>query len=90
MDSEFTFRRMRKWNYQKQEYDAYVVPENWNCSVLEGLDKDINCAACGKVDKFGVMYCSFEIHNPVGFGYAVCAECHDKEMMRQIEYIRKN
>ena len=41
--------RMKKWNYQTHQYDDYSVPEDWKVSMYEtDMDKQINCAECGK------------------------------------------
>lgn len=88
---------LRKWNYQKHDYEPYEVPDSWNITdeyfTELDLDKEQNCASCGKIYKTGDMFTSKEIHNYLGLGYSVCEECHNKEMLRKYNnkkiYIKK-
>lgn len=75
---------MRKWNYEKHEYEDYSVPIDWYVSTYEtDMDKVVNCASCGKELPFGDTYTSLEIHTTVGFGYGVCEECYQREWERR-------
>lgn len=71
---------MRKWNYEKQEYEGYEVPEDWYCPVYcNDMDEKINCSSCGAIITFGDAYTSSIIHNPCSFGYPVCCNCKQVE-----------
>lgn len=77
---------MKKWNFETHQYEEYIVPLDWNVSMYEtDMDKVVNCAECGKQIKYGESYTSVKIHDEVGFGYAVCYECHCKGLKQLIE-----
>ena len=77
--------KANKWNYKRHKYNDYIIPDGWNCKTYSpDMEETINCASCGKQLKFGDSYTSLEIHNNMGFGYAVCQRCNDNE------YLRKN
>lgn len=80
-----------KWNVKKRDYELYQIPKDWNiCSYTDDMDKQINCCQCGKIVRFGDCYTSLEVHTPVGFGFAVCSECYDKEWARKKEVENEN
>lgn len=71
---------LNRWNYDKQTYEPYDVPDNWNVkSYSFDMDEIVNCPHCGKEVTFGSCYTSKEIHTPHGFGYAVCENCYNIE-----------
>lgn len=71
---------LNRWNYDKQTYEPYDVPDNWNVkSYSDDMDEIVNCPHCGKEVTFGSCYTSKEIHAPHGFGYAVCENCYNVE-----------
>lgn len=72
-----------KWNYETHEYDACDLPSG-AALYSNDMDKIVNCARCGRMVVFGETYTSFEIHNEVGFGYAVCPTCHALEVNRAL------
>lgn len=75
-----------KWNYETHEYDPYQVPDDWVLGLYStDMELPINCAQCGKGMTYGVGYTSKEVHTPVGFGYAVCEQCYEKEVERDRE-----
>ena len=77
---------LRKWKYDKHKYEPYKIPDTWNCKMYsENMDEIINCCQCGKKIKFGDTYTSLEIHNNIGFGYAVCEKCHNLEIKKRKE-----
>ena len=78
--------KVEKWNYEKGQYDEYTIPDDWNCKLYTDLDEVINCAACGKKIAFGESYTSLTIHGVMGFGYPVCAKCHQTELMKEKAY----
>lgn len=81
-------RLYRKWDYKSHRYKPYLVPEDkYLTTYEEDMEKIVNCCQCFKELPFGKAYTSLEVQTePLGFGYAVCAECHEKE----IERARKN
>lgn len=77
---------MQKWNNEKGEYEPYDVPADWQCRLAEeDMYEIVYCASCGKEERFGECYPSLEIHDEDGFGYAVCPECHQKEIVRRFK-----
>lgn len=74
-----------KWNYETKTYDPYTPPEGNIVLYSEDMDELINCAQCGKELSFGEGYTSKEIHTSVGFGYPVCTDCYDQEILRDKE-----
>lgn len=82
----------RKWNYKKHEYDPYPVPADKKLVLYtENMDEIVNCCQCLEPIKYGESYTSKEVHNCLGFGYAVCSKCYDKEWIRwESQARRKN
>lgn len=77
---------LRKWKYDKHKYESYKIPDTWNCKMYsKDMDEFVNCCQCGKKIKYGDTYTSLEIHNEIGFGYAVCEKCHTLEIKRRLE-----
>lgn len=77
---------MRRWNWETHAYEPMTVPEEWNCPIYAlNMDEVVNCPSCGKEMTFGEGYVSLEIHNALGFGYSVCAECYHEEWTRRRE-----
>ena len=75
---------IRKFNWKTREYEKYDVPEGANIALIrKDMESPIQCAGCFKTLKFGASYTSQELHNPVGFAYCVCGECHEKELKRR-------
>ena len=71
---------LRKWNYEKNKYEPYEIPDEWHVKIYsENMDEIINCPHCGKKVKYGETYTSHEIHTEIGLGYPVCEECYEKE-----------
>lgn len=78
---------LRKWNYEKKEYEPYEIPAHWFPSLFEtDMDAEVTCPQCGKKIRFGDGYTSREIHNAFGMGYAVCRSCYDEELDRDVKY----
>ena len=76
---------LNKWNYKTHKYNPYIVSDAWNCKTYSNdMNEIVNCPHCGKEIKFGDCYTSLEIHTNIGFGYAVCEECHQKEIERRL------
>ncbi len=82
---------LNKWNYKKQIYEPYNISDEWNCKLYsEDLNEIVNCPHCGKKIKFGDCYTSLEIHNYIGFGFAVCEKCYEEEWIRRKKYKGNN
>ena len=78
---------LRKWNYQKREYEPYEVPDDWNVKTYSNdMDEIVNRPHCGKPLPFGDCYTSREIHTKFGMGFAVCSECYEQEWERDRQY----
>ena len=79
---------MKKWNYQTHQYDDYSMPEDWKVSMYEtDMDKQINCAECGKPMKYGESFISQRIYDDAGlFGYAVCWDCNESGLKERVEH----
>lgn len=78
---------LQKWNIEKDEYEPYGVPDDWNVKTYsDDMDEVINCAQCGKKIACGEGYTSLEVHTPAGFGYSVCEDCYfNGEVKRKME-----
>ena len=73
-----------KWNYEKNDYDPYVISDDWRIVLYtENMDEIVNCCSCGREVEYGDCYTSKEIHNQVGMGFPVCEECYEEEWQRQ-------
>ena len=67
------------WNPVTREYAPYQLPDG--ASVYESdMGAVVSCAVCGREIAFGECYTSLQVHDGVGFGYAVCPQCHDAEL----------
>ncbi len=74
----------QKWDFEKHKYARYDLPSY--ATVYErDMEKIVVCAACGKPMKYGDGYTSLSIHDFMGFGYAVCADCHEKELVAKMQ-----
>lgn len=78
---------LRKWSYEDRVYRPYEIPDGWKVSSYEfDMETLVNCAQCGREIRYGDSYTSNEVHDPMlGFGYAVCADCYQKEMNRRMK-----
>ena len=77
---------LRKWNYEKREYEPYEIPNDWNVKAYsEDMDEMVTCPHCGRDFHYGNGLTSHEIHNEYGLGYAVCEECYGQEMGRYMK-----
>lgn len=79
---------IQKWNPAKRMYELYEAPSGYITLFETDMDKPINCASCGKQITFGEGYSSMQIHNAVGMGYSVCADCHDAEIKEELRFRR--
>ena len=78
---------MQKWNYEKQEYESYNIPDDWFCPMFCNIMEElINCPNCGTRFEFGNGYTSLVIHGKSGMGYTVCPTCHEKEILTEKLY----
>ena len=76
---------IRKWNYQIGAYEPYTPPVGHISLYEPVMETPIVCASCGKQITFGEGYTSFAIHNCCGFGYTVCASCHETELNQELK-----
>lgn len=82
--------QVRKWNYDKQDYEKYTIPGSWFCPLIcIDMATEVNCAECGKVLLFGHTFTSLVIHSKMGFGYGVCPDCHEKEVQQEEEHRKR-
>lgn len=83
-------KTINRWNYDKQTYEPYEVPDDWNVKSLAfDMDEIVNCPHCGQKVTFGSCYTSREIHTQSGFGYAVCESCYNTERALENEWRNK-
>lgn len=74
-------RVLRRWDEWLRVYMPWLVPADRKVMAYSGdMDEPCACARCGKRVTFGECYTSFQIHTILGIGYAVCPECHEREM----------
>ena len=83
MDGRFQMQA-RRWDEAKREYGLYDLPEG-SSAYESDMETIVACARCGRPVTFGECYTSMQIHTPMGFGYAVCQECHEKEWAERKE-----
>lgn len=75
---------LNRWDCEEGKYKPHDVPDDWNCKTYStDMDEIVNCAQCGAEVTFGKCFTSKEVHTEVGFGYAVCEPCYEKEMDRR-------
>jgi hypothetical protein len=80
--------KAKKWNTLFCKYEPYKLPAG-AVVLTKWMDTVVSCAQCGKQIEFGRSYTSLEVHNSLGFGYAVCEECYDAESERKKRDNRK-
>ena len=78
--------KLNKWNYEKNKYELYEIPDDWIVPIITDLDIIVNCPHCGKKLPYGKTYTSLEIHTGCGFGYGVCDKCYQEEWERKKKY----
>lgn len=77
---------LNKWNWNKREYEPYVIPDGWNVKTYSNdMDEIVNCPHCGKKLSYGDTYTSREIHTQFGMGFGVCGECYEHEWARELK-----
>lgn len=73
-----------KWDFGKKEYQETKIPNG--SSVYEyDTKKIITCASCEKPITYGESYPSKAIYDDMGFAYAVCSDCMEKEWRELIK-----
>lgn len=76
-------QKIIKWNFKLHKYQDAEIDDR--CSMYEDdMEAIVRCPNCNKDVAFGETYTSRQYHNDIGFGYAICEECHRKEL-RKIE-----
>jgi len=79
--------KLNKWIYDKHEYEAFEVPDDWNFILhTHNMDSLTTCPHCGKSFPFDEGYTSLEIHTDLGFGFMVCEECYLEEWKRRKQH----
>lgn len=66
------------YDFRSREYTDGEIPDGSSAYEAD-MDKVVPCASCGLRHTFGNMYTSRRIHTGMGFGYAVCLECYERE-----------
>ena len=68
---------LQRWSESEHRYMPYAVPDDWYVSTYEeDMSTPVNCCQCGRVLPFGRTYTSYQVHTPIGMGYAVCGDCY--------------
>lgn len=74
---------IRRWNHETHEYDPYTPNPEWVIVLYsDDMERQVNCASCGKDMTYGEGYTSKELHTRIGLGYPVCEACYNKELER--------
>lgn len=81
--------KAKKWNPKTREYQDYELPKN-ACMYSNDMNEEIACARCGRKMVFGDGYTSRQIHTELGFGYAVCEKCYEREWEEEAENAKTN
>ena len=80
---------IQKWDYSSHSYSTIPLisrtPLNLK-TYSEDINEMVNCCQCLKKIKYGDTYTSKEIHTDLGFGFAVCEDCYEKEWERKRKY----
>ena len=79
---------MLRWNEKEHKYEPFTVPSSYICRMYsDDMDLVVNCPHCGRKVLYGNGYTSCQIFESNGlFGYAVCPECHERELKERYEY----
>ena len=77
---------LRRWNYFSKKYDQIEIPNDWKVSLDCEEGKEYSCAGCGKEINRNTCFTSAEIHDSLGFGYAICEDCAKLEHMRIMQH----
>lgn len=75
------------YDWKRREYRPYRLPVGSSVDPQE--NETVTCARCGKPVGFMDSWTSMAIHSPMGFGYAVCNECHEAEWDEREKYDEK-
>ena len=80
---------IKKWDYPSHSYFSIPITSREPLNIKtysEDMNEIVNCAQCLKEIKIGDSYTSKEIHTDLGFGFAVCEDCYEKEWERKRKY----
>ena len=80
---------IQKWDYPSHSYFSIPITSREPLNIKtysEDMNEIVNCAQCLKEIKIGDSYTSKEIHTDLGFGFAVCEDCYEKEWERKRKY----
>jgi hypothetical protein len=71
---------LQKWDFNLHEYLPYEVPNDKNIVLFSrDMELRLDCTNCFRVMVYGHSYTSLTIHNELGLGYPVCADCYAAE-----------
>ena len=65
-----------KWNFNKEIEEIDIS----NNSILYGNKEIVNCASCGCEVRRNAVCRSIFIKDNIGLNYAICENCHKKEL----------
>ena len=78
---------LQRWNFEKHEYEPFKVPDNRKIRLhCNSMTEVIDCAICGKHIRYGASYTSAAVHDYLGFGYAICRQCHTEEFEKRLKF----
>ena len=72
-----------KWNVERKIYENYTLPQG-SITYSSDMEEVVSCARCGIKKMYGDCYSSKQIHTDIGFGYAVCENCHKLEIEEEL------
>ena len=78
---------LRRWNFKTHEYDPFEVPDDRKARVYcSSMTEAVDCAICGRHVMYGDTYTSSAVHDDLGFGYAICRQCHTEEFEKRLKF----
>lgn len=80
---------IQKCDYHSHSYFSIAITSREPLNIKtysEDMNEIVNCAQCLKEIKIGDSYTSKEINTDLGFGFAVCEDCYEKEWERKKYY----
>jgi len=79
MNAECRTQLALKWDFSREKHDSVRISESC-CSYCADMTEMVTCPQCGSMLEFGDSYTSLQYHTSGGIGYAVCKDCHEKEI----------
>ena len=80
---------IKKWDYLSHSYFSIPITSRERLNIKtysEDMNEIVNCCQCLKKIRYGDTYTSNEINTDLGFGFAVCEDCYEKEWERKRKY----